>query len=658
MTIYLNRGPFLSIPDALHPGQYKIIRNPDWNGTLPDIITFTDFLKWNYTLDYGRYIRETHKYGFLPLPWGVPGNAAIENVLITEGYYDRIDHFSFDMYVICEVYFVLNGYSQCQRYVVYGRYISGGGSDFFRGIDLYDGKYIHLITPLDNCLVPIMSKKEFKKTAKEMLEEFYPYEITVPCRINVFALAKAMGLDIKYARLSKNAKVIVKSKLIFDRCDVIVYDEYGNEKIITITKPTIFVDESIKGRVEEYSAILHECVHAYLHNLFYELQSHYRRMINVKIPEFNDYGYSKTQRTSIKWMEIQANSIPRYIQMPPEQTEEVILDFFDSLVGEPDWEEYRHLIDHVKGKFGTARNTAKRMISELGWKEVRGVYVYNVAGYVDDYDIDYDFPEDHTYTLTLRHIAEIMEISDEFTDLVNSGRFIYLDGHVILDSDKYVERFNGHPLRLTEYARRHMSECCLAFKINYDDPDYDYTFGELHKDDLAPIENREADEAQLRMITAAFNELEEENIKLSKTPTVNPFGRAVQFHMERCGVTEDDVADRSGLGVNTVANMRSGKRVKLETVLAFCTALELEEAFRTDLMEKADVKFSAKSKAHRFYQTMIKLCPDANVFQYNKMCEAAGVKPWTTERRQPKRYAEKHNVNDAKSTTLNEITVS
>ena len=54
MTIYLDRGPFLTIPDKLHPGQYKVIRNPDWHGELPEIVSFTDFLKWNYTLEYGR----------------------------------------------------------------------------------------------------------------------------------------------------------------------------------------------------------------------------------------------------------------------------------------------------------------------------------------------------------------------------------------------------------------------------------------------------------------------------------------------------------------------------------------------------------------------------------------------------------------------------
>ncbi|MGB4090920.1 MAG: hypothetical protein WBK46_03110 [Ruminococcus flavefaciens] len=49
----------------------------------------------------------------------------------------------------------------------------------------------------------------------------------------------------------------------------LVYNEYGKERKISITEPTILLDESISDTVEEYSAIVHECVHAYLHNLFY-----------------------------------------------------------------------------------------------------------------------------------------------------------------------------------------------------------------------------------------------------------------------------------------------------------------------------------------------------------------------------------------------------
>lgn len=437
MTIYLDRGPFLTIPDKLHPGQYKVIRNPEWRGELPEIVSFTDFLKWNYTLEYGRYIRNLHYYRQLPLPWNVPWDAEIETVIIEDGRYDRIDHDSFDMYVICGVVFNMDGCRQYQKYIVDGYYCSYGGSNFLCSVKMYNGEFIWLNHPLDESLVPILSKKDFESIAQEILGGFYSYKSNYPCRINTVEIAKAMELDIKYARLSKNGKV--KSKLVLDKRDTTVYDKEGKATKMHIGCPTILVDESLEDE-EAQNAIIHECIHSYLHNLFYELQSYYRKMVGRKMPEFNDYFYSKTQRSCLKWMETQANAIPRFVQMPEDETSDVILGFFEKLPGEPDWEDYRELIDLVKWKSGVSRNAAKKRVIELGWPEVRGVYVYNTTGYVEDYDVELRFPDDYTYTLSFRHISEVFASCEAFAELVRSKKFIYLDGHVVINSDKYIRK--------------------------------------------------------------------------------------------------------------------------------------------------------------------------------------------------------------------------
>ncbi len=320
------------------------------------------------------------------------------------------------------------------------------------------------------------------------------------------------------------------------------------------------------------------------------------------------------------------------------------MDFFEKLPGEPDWEDYRHLIDFVKWKFGVARYTAKKRIAELGWLEVRGVYMYNVSGYVEDYDVEYNFPDDCTYTLSLRHISEVYAHSEAFVELIRSKRFIYLDGHVIINSDKYVERCNGHAVRLTEYARRNMAECCIDFKKVYAEFDCSYTYGELHKDELTEItqDKRVLSDEQRRKLRMALYEDSEENARMKKSKKpVNDFGRAVQFHMERCGVTADVIADRSGLGVDTISKIRNGKSVKLETILAFCVALELEETFREDLMQKAGVSFDMKKETHRIYLMIFSILPDATIFQINQFLINEGFTPWTRERKQPKRNAMK-----------------
>lgn len=156
-------------------------------------------------------------------------------------------------------------------------------------------------------------------------------------------------------------------------------------------------------------------------------------------------------------METQSNSITCHIHMPAKETTDVIIDYLDHIPGEPDWDGYRELIDMVKSKFGVARNAAKKRMIELGWKEVRGVYVYNVSGYVDDYDVDWCFPIDYTYTLSLRHISEIYGASEDIAALIRTKKFIYVDGHVVINCDKYVRKINEFPVGLIEYARHNIA---------------------------------------------------------------------------------------------------------------------------------------------------------------------------------------------------------
>ncbi len=638
MVQFINRGAVITVPDILRPGEYMQFRNPEWD-EMPEIISFTEFLRWNYTVEYGSFLRNAHSFGQLPLCYGIPDTAEIENVTIIDAEYDRIDCFSVHMNVICEVVFAHGDSILNQRYLVHGIYRQNDASDFFLDVERYDGQYIRCRRRMDKYLVPVLRKWEYDRIAQQIMETYYPDALKASCIVDGFCLAKAMGYQVQYARLSRNNSV--KSKIIPDHRTVTVYDKQGEKQQLDVGDRTILVDESLKGKDDEHNAIIHECVHAYLHNLFYELQSYYRRIIGRNAPEFSDYFYSTEQKRCLHWMETQANTIARHIQMPKDDVIDAVIDYLGNIAGEPDWNDYRNLIDHIKRKFGVSRYAAKKRIYELGWKEVRGVYVYNVSHYVDDYDVDDSISDDHTYTLSLRHISEIYGESEEFAAIIHSRRFVYLDGHVVRNNDRFISRQNGIAIRLTEYARHNMAESCLLFKRVYSEFDYSFTYGELHKDELTPItpESRELTDESKKKLRMAIYEIMDESGKLEETPTVSPFGQAVIFHMKRCGLTEDQVADRSGMGVDTVAKMRKGKKVKLETVLAFCVALELEEAFRIDLMQKADVHFNPQNPAHKMYMTILDLLPHANVFQINQFLRDEGFTPWTQEREQKKRYA-------------------
>lgn len=83
------------------------------------------------------------------------------------------------------------------------------------------------------------------------------------------------------------------------------------------------------------------------------------------------------------------------------------------------------------------------------------------------------------------------------------------------------------------------------------------------------------------------------------------------------------------MSINTINRMRREYEVKLETVLAFCVALEPEEPFRADLMKKAGVSFDPGNSAHRMYLTLLSVMPDANVFRINSALRVMGFAPRT-----------------------------
>ena len=643
MTIFLDRGPFITIPDAVDPGKYKTIRNPDWEGELPEIVSFTDFLKWNYTAEYGGYIRELHRSKTLPLCYGILPNDEILNVTINDGKYDRLNEFSFLMHVICTVTFDSRGEIFDVRYCVSGRCDIRGKSHFLCEVRLYDGKHIYLSSPLDEYLVPKMTRYSYEIAAERLLMDYYPYDRKR--KIDGVLLAKELGCTIMYARLSPTDKI--KSKLIFDEKEVVVFDSFGRKTTILVPANTILIDKSIKGSENVY--IIHECVHRYLHRLFYSLQSYYRKAVKVRIPEFHDYlmmrnrpddndadeedsEKSRDITRCIHWMEVQANSIAMRILMPADEILDIIGDFYDYHSDGADYDDYRSLIDLVKMRYGVSRYAAKKRMVDLGNNEMRGVYVYCTDGYVNDYEVSSDFPLDHTYTIPLKELVPMLERSEDFKTLVKSNRYIYTDGHVCLNDEKYVHKEHGNAFGLTEYAKHHMHECCIAFKRVYDQPDYKYTYGELNKEALSAIEHYTLSGGEKTAFNKLMDEIIAESKKLEEEETNKPFAEAVKFHMKRCDVIIEDIIARSGLSHGTVCKMRAGKKVRLESVLAFCVALELEEAFRVDLMQKAKVQFDVDIPAHKAYIMILKTFPNANVFQINDLLKDNNLTPWTQER--------------------------
>ena len=54
----------------------------------------------------------------------------------------------------------------------------------------------------------------------------------------------------------------------------------------------------------------------------------------------------------------------------------------------------------------------------------------------------------------------------EFKKLLDSGQFIFVDRHLVLNDKKYIARNQSGNATLSEYALSHMDECCADIQVH------------------------------------------------------------------------------------------------------------------------------------------------------------------------------------------------
>lgn len=187
----------------------------------------TDFLRQNYTLEYGRFIRALYQSGRLPVPVRLSPTEEIRNVRVAKGIYNRTDRETLEMHIVCEVLFE----STRLYYLVHGYFSETGPSDFFDDIAPYHGEYIRCEHPLDAYGIPILRRSDYETVAREMLGKYCP-DAVLPVR--GYALARAMGCALQRAKLSPDGSV--RAKLLFEPSEVTVYDSGGVPRILKVPR--------------------------------------------------------------------------------------------------------------------------------------------------------------------------------------------------------------------------------------------------------------------------------------------------------------------------------------------------------------------------------------------------------------------------------------
>jgi hypothetical protein len=118
--------------------------------------------------------------------------------------------------------------------------------------------------------------------------------------------------------------------------------------------------------------------------------------------------------------------------------------------------------------FRQPTQAAKVRLIDLGYFKAEGAYPFVDGQYVREYSFEAGaLDKNQTFTIPYADLFKAYCFDREFKKLIDSGKFIFADRHLVLNIEKYIARDQSGNATLSEYALSHMDECCVVFSKGY-----------------------------------------------------------------------------------------------------------------------------------------------------------------------------------------------
>ncbi len=481
--------------------------------------------------------------------------------------------------------------------------------DDFRILGVYAySQMAYMKRPLDDSLVPYITPDKLDAEATDFLRRNYPKALLEPMAINVADLAHEMGLTIERYHITKDFSVF--GQIFFADCDAELYDAETDTSVHKLIKAkTIVVDPKaffLRNIGSVNNTIIHECVHWDRHRKVFELERFYNsEATQIKCMVIGGVKDSKAH-TATDRMEWQANSLAPRIQMPIDQFKTKTAAFIQKYQIEfgdvPLVDIMEPVIDELAAFFRVSRQAAKIRMVDAGFQEAIGAFTYIDGHYVRPHAFKKDLMEKcKTYSISIEDAADVALCDMRLCKQSSKGAYIYVDSHFCLNDPIYITNDENGRVVMTEYARLHIDECCLAFDLkvksnnNYSKEYYKECV--LYRDANSGIEfqvtfSGKANTDVMAKADDIINRGREIQKELYEMPP--SFGRVLVYLMElgdKDGkkYTVESLAEAARLEAKTIQRMRNDPTYpkSIESVIAVCIAMHLPPEYSKKLIEKA-----------------------------------------------------------------------
>lgn len=492
--------------------------------------------------------------------------------------------------------------------------------------------------PANEYLLPILYAKDYEKVAHEILRIFYPeYRSRIENGegfvINGDDLAMRMGLpviDVHFANPD------TMGQIYYNPGPVSLLDENGNEYQENVEAGTILVSIDRCGNPAiRNSTICHECCHMYLDRSFFFLQMMTGRRYASYVSRRSGAERARYKKNGpVSWMELQCEKLPAYLLLESGSTRALVESELAKSHDAHSPEAMRGAISTVAQTNNVSFSMAKYRMIELGYQEAEGIRDYVDGSFIPDHGCSGRWPKNVTYTISASNAAALAENNPEFLNLISSGRYRYVEGHFCLNLESFLrESWTGTPY-LTNYARTHIDECCLAFEVHGRYNDDRYRLGRASRRKTTPNTSQYrpgyslAAEPGTAQYVAENKTFYHDSFLWGDFLYDMPanFGEAVNEILRKKGITKENLAEELGIDRRTLTSYFNQLSPSISHVVGICVALKLPFFISAKLIELSGNSLQ-NNRVHHLYREFLLQAEKLSVARCEDILSENGCPP-------------------------------
>lgn len=241
------------------------------------------------------------------------------------------------------------------------------------------------------------------------------------------------------------------------------------------------------------------------------------------------------------------------------------------------------LIEDLASFFGISKQATKIRLIDLGYDGAIEAFTFIDGHYVAPVGFSKgSLDRDESYSVGVKDLIIAKLFNPDLAKGFEEGKLIYVDHHVCLNEPKYLDKDSSGRTILSDYAKYTAQECLLKFTIKisgkYSRSSYCTLFREFGGIEANYTFSAEANKSAKAKADAILGRKREINALLNMVDE-SSFGNSLKSLMKHLNISNETMAEKLKVSVQTIKNYKSGETEQPKSNLAYALCLILDVPF-------------------------------------------------------------------------------